>query len=279
MFINTYNEYKSMLKKQGNNNPDVTAVVTAITDGERPFLQETVKAVLLDPGIGQVVLCIEDRNTWIDEVLGSLADDSRLEIIRLPLAIPPTVRNQALKYVRLPWIAFCDGDDVWCQGKTQKQRAYAESTGSDFVGADHYLTDEAGRVRAVAQARTLPMPSSWLVRTDIMKQYPFDESVQVGSDGEWWIRINRTNKALKKARYAELLLYYRVRSGSISSSTPSKRRKAKIVAVASLPVVGQSVFLVTWLAWMLTRRDNYIWLSAWGKQPLADVNSIQNSTS
>jgi hypothetical protein len=85
-----------MLKKQGNNKPDVTAVVTAMTDGERPFLHETVKAVLLDPGIGQAVLCVEDRNTWIDEVLGSLAHDSRLEIIRLPLALPPTVRNQAL---------------------------------------------------------------------------------------------------------------------------------------------------------------------------------------
>lgn len=261
-----------MLKNQGNNNPDVTAVVTAMTDGERSFLHETVKAVLLDPGIGQVVLCIEDRNTWVEEMLGSLTHDSRLEIIRLPLAIPPTVRNQALKYVRLPWIAFCDGDDVWCEGKTLKQRAYAEKTGSDFVGADHYLTDELGKIRAVAQAKNIPMPSSWLVKTDIMKQYPFDESVQVGSDGEWWIRINRANKALRKARYAELLLHYRVRSGSISSSTISKRRKAKIVAVASLPIVGQGVFLVTWLAWLLTRRSKYVWLSAWGKQPSAKVN-------
>jgi hypothetical protein len=234
-----------MLKKQGNNKPDVTAVVTAMTDGERPFLHETVKAVLLDPGIGQVVLCVEDCNTWIDEVLGSLAHDSRLEIIRLPLALPPTVRNQALKYVRLPWIAFCDGDDVWCEGKTLKQRDCAEETGSDFVGADHYLTDESGRIRAVAQARNIPMPSSWLVKTDIMKQYPFDESVQVGSDGEWWIRINKTNKALKRTRYSELLLHYRVRSGSISSSTSSKRRKAKIVAFASTLILGQAIFFAT----------------------------------
>lgn len=249
-----------MLKEKVRNNLDVTAVVTAMTDGERPFLHETVKAVLLDPGIGQVVLCIEDQNTWIEEVLGSLAHDSRVEIIRLPLALPPTVRNQALKYVQLPWIAFCDGDDVWCKGKTLKQRAYAEETGSDFVGADHYLTDEAGRIRAVAQARNIPMPSSWLVKTQAMKQHLFDESVQVGSDGEWWIR---TNKVVKKARQPELLLRYRVRSGSISSSTPSKRRKAKIVSIASVPVLSQGLFWVTWLAWRFTRQSSYVWLSTW----------------
>lgn len=261
-----------MAGKKKNNSPDVTAVITAMTDGERPFLHETVKTVLLDPGIGQVILCVEENNTWIDETLAHAGMDSRLEIIRLPLAHPPIVRNQALKQVRLPWIAFCDGDDVWCKGKTLKQRAYADATGSDFVGADHYLTDEAGKIRAVALARNIPMPSSWLVRTEIMRQHPFDESVQIGSDGEWWIRTNKATKTFKKTRYSELLLHYRVRSGSISSSTPSKQRKAKILAAASLPVVGQGLFLATWLAWLLTRRSNYVWLSAWGKQLSSDTN-------
>lgn len=259
-----------MLKNQETKTADVTAIVTAMTDAERPFLQEAVEAVLLDPGIGQVVLCIEENNDWIDEVLGPLIKDFRLDILRLPLALPPVVRNQALEYVRLPWIAYCDGDDVWCPGKTYKQRAYAEATGSDFVGADHYLTDEAGRIRAVAQARNIPMPSSWLVKTNIMRQYPFDEAVQVGSDGEWWIRVNKVAKLIKKIRYPELLVYYRVRSGSISSSTPSKRRKAKIVAFASVPILGQTILYITWLAWFFTRRSTYIWLNAWGSRPSID---------
>jgi hypothetical protein len=32
-----------------------------MTDGEQPFLFETVQAVLLDPYIGEVVLCIEEK--------------------------------------------------------------------------------------------------------------------------------------------------------------------------------------------------------------------------
>lgn len=263
---------KIMFKEQKQDYQDVTAIVTAMTDGEQPFLKETVKAVLSDPDIGQVILCIEKNNAWIDNTLGSLRNDPRLELVWLSLATPPIIRNQALKHVRLPWIAYCDGDDVWCQGKTARQRAYADATESDFIGADHFLTDEAGKIRAVAQARYIPMPSSWIVRTEIMRQYPFDESVQVGSDGEWW---TRTSNKFKRVRYPELVVKYRVRSGSISSNTPSKRRKAKIINIASTPILGSTIFILTWCSWRLTRCDHYLWLKTWtNANPLQD---LQNS--
>lgn len=250
-----------MLDKEKQSYQDVSAIVTAMTDGERPFLKETIEAVLSDPGIGQAILCIEEKNRWIDEVLGALKNDSRLELVRLTLAPLPSVRNQALNYVRLPWIAYCDGDDVWCPGKTSIQRAFAEKTGSDFVGVDHYLIDEGGKVRAVAQASHIPMPSAWMVRTDVMKQYPFDDSVTLAEDGEWWVR---TNQLIKKNRCPKLLLGYRVRSGSMSSSTPSKQKKAKVVNLASKnSLLGFSILFSTWCLWLMKRRQRYIWLTIW----------------
>lgn len=42
---------------------DVAAIVTAMTDAEQPFIIDTLKSVFSDPGIGQVVLCIEESNT------------------------------------------------------------------------------------------------------------------------------------------------------------------------------------------------------------------------
>ena len=86
---------------------DVAAIVTAMTDGEKHFLRETVEAVMSDAAIGQVVLCVENSNNWIQQTLGSLSKDSKLEIIRLPMAFLGEVRNQALEYVRLPWVAYC----------------------------------------------------------------------------------------------------------------------------------------------------------------------------
>lgn len=250
---------------------DVTAIITAMTEGERPFLHETVEAVLADPGIGQAVLCIEEGNEWIDETLSSLVEDSRLKIVRMPMASPAVVRNKSLEHVRLPWIAYCDGDDVWCKGKTETQRAYADRLKADFVGADHFLTDEAGRVRACAMAWNIPMPSSWLVRTEVMKHHTFDESVLVGSDGDWWVR---TAGFVAKARCPQLLLRYRVRSGSVSSKTPSKKRKARIVSAASTPLLGLGILLATRCLWLFTRRSFYIWVDGWGREPAVNSKLI-----
>lgn len=246
---------------QSDDCQDVAAIITAMTDGEQPFLSKTVEAALSDPGIGQVVLCIEEKNGWLDAAIGVCMKDPRLDVIRLPLMPQGAVRNKALDYVQKPWVAYCDGDDVWCKGKTVAQRDCANKTGFDFVGGDHYLIDEEDNIRAFALARNIPMPSSWMVRADIMRKYPFDESFKPpGEDGEWWIR---TANVIQKARCPKMLLRYRVRSGSSSSSTPSKKRKTKIVTFSKIPVIGLSVFFFTYFLWLFTRKTRYIWLPSW----------------
>ena len=170
---------------------DVSGIVTAMTDAERPFLAECLNAVISDRGIAHVILCVRDSNTWIAEVLKSVRTDSRLQIIRLPAMPPGNVRNEALKYVKTEWVAYCDGDDVWCHGKTLAQRAHAAKNECDFVGGDHYLTDESGQVRAVALAMYLPMPSSWLVTcTETMQAHPFEDEKYLSGveDHNWWFK-------------------------------------------------------------------------------------------
>jgi hypothetical protein len=249
---------------QQNNYQDVAAIITAMTDGERPFLLATVEAVLSDPCIAQVVLCVEEKNGWLDTAIGSFMTDLRLQVVRLPIMPPGAVRNQALKRVQKPWVAYCDGDDLWCKEKTLIQRTFANKIGCDFIGADHCLIDEEGKIRAFALARNIPMTSSWMVRTEIMRQYTFNEALSQGSDGEWWIR---TFKVIQRARCPKMLLRYRVRSGSVSSSTPSHQRKAKIVTLAKLPVLGFSILFFTYCAWLFTRQRNYVWLPIWGQPP------------
>ena len=245
---------------------EVAAIVTAMTDIEQPFIHDTIESVLSDRGIGQVILCIEEHNIWIETALNALIADPRLEIIRLPFVPIGAVRNRALKHVQMPWVAYLDGDDVWCQGKTLIQLNYAKATGSDFVGADHYLTNEKGKIRAFSPARYIPMPSSWLVKTEVMRQYPFTEApfylIQEES-GEWW---QRTSGIVSKARCPKMLLRYRVRANSLSTPTISKRRKAQFVGLADIPVLGAIIFFATWCVWLCTRQDQYIWYKDWGTQ-------------
>lgn len=247
--------------EQSENHENVTAVVTAMTDKEQPFLHETLSSIISDVNIEQIVLCIENNNSWINSIVEDFEPEPRLSVIRMPIMPPGAVRNKALDYVRHQWIAYCDGDDVWCEGKTRSQLAECMRTGCDFVGADHCLTDEAGHVRAIALARHLPMTSSWMVRTAIMRQHPFNEALYNGEDGEWWIR---TADSVKKRRLPKILLRYRVRADSLSSATSSKRRKAKIVAFGRIPVIGLFILSLTSLVWMSTRRKEYVWQPRWG---------------
>jgi hypothetical protein len=254
-----------MSKDQNDHQLEVAAIVTAMTDAEQPFVRDTVESVLADPGIGQVVMCIERQNTWIHQVLGDLMSDPRLEVLQIPLMPLGAVRNQALQQVRMPWVAYCDGDDIWCQGKTLTQLNYAKTTGCDFVGADNYLTNEQGKIRAFALSLYLPMPSAWMVKTAVMRAHPFNQvpfSVQEEA-GEWWIR---TNGQVSKARCPKMLLRYRVRSKSLSTQTPSMQRKTKIVNLANKPILGPIIFVVTWCVWLFTRKNTFIWNEGWGEQ-------------
>lgn len=55
-------EIKDLLDRHDGTHQDVAAIITAMTDGEEPFLFETLEATLTDPSIGQVALCIEEKN-------------------------------------------------------------------------------------------------------------------------------------------------------------------------------------------------------------------------
>lgn len=101
---------------------------------------------------------------------------------------------------------------------------------------------------------------SWLIQ---MQKYQFDESLKPGEeDGKWWVR---TGASIYHVRYAKPLSCYQVRPGSVSSVILSKRRKARIVQLASIPVLDSLVMFVTWCTWVLTRQDQYVWLPSWGE--------------
>ncbi len=244
--------------------PNVTAVITAMTDAEQSFLSDTLEAVVRDSCLGQILICVEENNTWINPLLEQFEDD-RIEALFLPMMILSAARNHGVREAKYDWIAFCDGDDVWCKNKTRHQLKIAIKEKAHFVGADHYLISEKGITRACALSLYIPMPSSWLVLRKTMLDFPFDESIRQGQDGEWWLR---THQYIKKARCAKRLLKYRVRPSSLSSSRPSKRKKALIVRLGSVELIGKLIFGATYILWLIGRKNEYVWNNRkWGVMP------------
>jgi hypothetical protein len=199
--------------------PTVTTIVTCMTDAERAFLPAALESVRLQTRPCKLVLCVDESNAWIDEVLTSTGLD--MELLRLPLASAAAIRNRAIARVNTLMVAFLDGDDVWSPTKLQRQIDVLTRHDLDVVASKHVLIREDGTPFFFGFARSIPMTSSWLGWTSAFRDRPF-EHVAVGEDVLLWKRLEAE---VRTQVIDAFLLRYRVRPTSLSEGTPSKRRK------------------------------------------------------
>jgi Glycosyl transferase family 2 len=236
----------------------VTAVVTCMTDAERPFVGAAVRSVAAQTVDCHIRLYVHQANGWIDAIIG---DVPGVVVRRIPMQELGPVRNIGAHESDTEWVAFLDGDDIWMKNKLQRQLGVA-AQGVDLVGADHLLIDKEGQSCAYAIAQFIPMPSSWLVRRETIIRMPFEGGF--AEDGSWWRRYARQTR---RVRLPEVLIGYRVRWDSLDSASPSKRRKVAVVKIASMPGVRPLVLAATWIGHMATRRREYVWAPEWGVEP------------
>ncbi len=237
--------------------PDVTAIVTCMTDAERPFLNETLQSVRDQTVPCDTIVVVLESNSWIDEVAEAWPG---LRIVRRPPGWAGAARNSGVEAATTEFIAFLDGDDVWLPTKTEKQLAFLKSGHRNFVGVDHLLMTEEGQVYAYALARHIPMPSTWMVRRDTMARHPFDPDLGEAEDGAWWIS---TWNSVSKYRIPEPLIRYRVRGISLSTAHPSKRRKLAFARFGTLPITRWPLLAGTYLLHELVRRPYYVPVKGW----------------
>jgi glycosyltransferase involved in cell wall biosynthesis len=236
---------------------EVTAIVSCMTDAERPFLQETLQSVQNQTLPCEMIVIVLESNTWIDDLA---AEFPHLQVMRRPLAWLGAVRNTGIAAVKTEFVAFLDGDDVWLPTKTKRQVDFLRDGRRDFVAVDHILMTEEGKPFAYGLARYLPMPSSWMVRRETMLRFSFDPNAATNEDGLWWLS---TWSTVRKFRLPEPLIRYRVRSQSLSTTTPSKRRKLAISKLSGLPMARPLLLAATYGLNRLYRRPDYVPAKNW----------------
>ena len=228
----------------------ITAVISCMMDAERPFIRAALESV-----VNQTMPCaarvyVADTNDWIANVTEGLEQVVVRPVPMMPVA---AIRNIGVKEANSDLVAFLDGDDFWFPAKTERQVAALQQNAVDFAGADHVLVDEAGSKFAYGTARYIPMPSSWLVRRDLMLEYPFNERVRLPGeefheDVEWWMR---TAEKSQRIRVSEFLVAYRVRQDSLSSGCRGRRRKETVLRAAQVrglrPLTLAASFVLNWL--------------------------------
>ncbi len=236
---------------QGAAGPKVTAIISCMTDGDRPFARQAIRSAVHQTVPVPVRVYVQHANDWIDAMVEGMP---RVIVRRIDLAPLAAVRNLGVEEAATEYVAFLDGDDVWMPTKTERQLEVIERTGAGLVGTDHVLVRADGVRFGFSTAGNLPMPSAWLVRRSVMLRYPFINTV--AEDGDWWLR---TRDTIDKRRIPEFLIEYRVRPHSLSSASSGKRRKEIACRLGAYPVLREALLAGTWVVHHLNRRDQYVW--------------------
>jgi glycosyltransferase involved in cell wall biosynthesis len=253
--------------------PEVTAIVTCMTDGERPFLRETLQSVRGQTVPCETIVVVLESNSWIDPLA---CEFPNVQVLRRGPGLAGAARNSGVAAATTEHVAFLDGDDAWLPAKIERQLGFLRVGRRDFVAVDHLLMTEEGKAFAYALARNFPMTSSWMVRREIMLSYPFDpdfavgEDAILGEDGAWWLA---TWDTVLKFRLPEPLVRYRVRNQSTSTANPTKRRKLRLAELSVLPMARPLLLTATGLLHHLGRRSDYVPHKTW-RMPEARINAL-----
>jgi glycosyltransferase involved in cell wall biosynthesis len=231
---------------------DVTAIVTCMTDAERPFIREALQSVQDQTMPCETIIVVLQSNSWIDDIV---VDFPHMKVMRRPPGWEGAARHTAIDAARTEFVAFLDGDDVWLPNKTGRQFEVLRHGCWDLVGADYIMTTEEGKPFAYGLARHMPPPSSWMVRRETMLRYPFDPNRKLFVDWQWWVS---TWHSVRRFRLAEQLIKYRVRRQSVSTALPAKRRKLALSKLSSVPTARPLILAATYALYRLCRRCDYI---------------------
>ena len=231
---------------------EVTAIVTCMTDAERPFLREALQSVRDQTLPCETIVVALESNTWIDDIVAEFPD---VRLVRRPPGWEGAARHTGIDASGAEFVAFLDGDDVWLPTKAEKQAELLRESGGDFAGVDHILITEEGKPFAYGRARYMAMPSAWMVRRETMLRYPFDPDRAVGADWQWW---ESTWHTVRKLRLPEPLIRYRVRRQSLSTQIPSKRLKLALSNMSRLPTARPLLLAATYALNRLYRDPAYL---------------------
>lgn len=203
---------------------------------------EAIKSVQAQSHQNFEILLIDDGST--DELSALKAwcqSDKRIHYFKQNNAGPAKARNLGIEKAQGRYIAFLDADDLFYPEKLSSQLKYMEESAMTISHTSYQRIDLEGNVIGTISSGTLmgnvfpgimascpiAMPTV-MVRSDLLKNYRFPESLEIGEDVCLW--INLTSRHTLGAMNQALSM---VRVGP-STAALNKRKQAKgLINIAS----------------------------------------------
>lgn len=240
---------------------DVAVIITAMTDPEERWFGSALGSVLRKTMLPkQIIVLVCEGNTWAVREIEALSNKGlETELVHLhpiQMALLGSVRNTGVGLATTGWVTFLDGDDVWMPEKLERQMSITNDKTVDFVGTDFVFITAEDKIFGYSNGST-PTPSSWMVRTKVMKRFPFDPKNKIGEDHIW---LMETKPHVKRVRVPRVLVQYRIREGSISAAKANSllRLFREMAARLSRLSIGRILILgATYLRYRFYRHRQY----------------------
>lgn len=145
-------------------------------------------------------------------------------------------RNQAIRESQQPSIAFCDGDDRWAPGALARRMEVLAANHQAWVVIGRVMREQLANTEATAAqleqvGRTVPgfTPGAMVARRRVFEEIGFfDESLKIGTDSDWFIRLQESPQPA--IQIDDVVLYKGARGTSLSSDVEAYRRELLTVA-------------------------------------------------
>lgn len=184
----------------------------------RDYIHEAINSVLGQVYANLEIIVIDDGSD--DYQYSELQKlDKRIAVHRLPGMGVSHARNIAMSLAKGGYFAFLDADDIWFPGKLVAQISYCErnpQVGCVFAGFAKWERDASGQFppsssliqECDALSEIEPARSGWiytrllmgqlvgmntaLIRREVFEKLGgFDESMRVGEDYLFWLKVSR----------------------------------------------------------------------------------------
>ncbi len=206
---------------------DLVSIILPVYNAEKT-LEESVFSVLDQTWTNWELIFVDDKSGDNSrELIQKFASkDDRIRSIFLEANLGAAgARNAGVAVAQGRFIAFIDSDDLWMKHKLTRQISLMEETGADISFTDYEWINLVGkRLDVVVKASNTPTWEDLTWGNDIGLSTAVVDRTRVGDpimplyrlnhDYAMWLEYLR--KGARAVRVPELLVQYRVISGSLS---------------------------------------------------------------
>lgn len=200
---------------------DPLVTVSIVTHNRSGLLAEAISSVLAQTVRDLEVVVVDDGSTDDTRAVVEGFTDPRVRYVWQEQAGIAAARNRATAESRGRYTAVADDDDLMPAERLEWQLAALDGGAAGTVGSFVNFDDRTGELDPiVSQVPTIaaaeekggaPGHGTWLVRTDILREFGYDESLTSGVDNNLMLRMlraglrfNHTGKAILLRRTHDL---------------------------------------------------------------------------